>query len=78
MLEFPQGHKVGSEVGRVFHKRVSVFYWVENGDPKDENYYYYLLKAYSSVNRTRSPQGFLPNRILQELNTIQNMHILQT
>ena len=38
---------------------------------------YYLLKAYSPVNLTGS-QGFSLNQILQKLNTIQNMHILQT
>ena len=40
-------------------------------------YYYYLLKAYSPVNRTGSPQGFSLNQILQKLNTVQNMHISQ-
>ena len=40
--------------------------------------YIYLLKAYSLVNRTESPQGFSPNPVLQKLNTIQKMHIIQT
>ena len=34
----------------------------------------YLLKPYSSVNRTRSHQGFSLNQILQKLNTMQNMN----
>ena len=38
----------------------------------------YLLKAYSPVNPTGSPQGFSLNQILHKLNTIQNMDILQT
>ena len=38
----------------------------------------YLLKSYSLINRTGSPQGFSLNGILQKLNTIQKMHILQT
>ena len=38
----------------------------------------YLLKTYSPVNRTGSPQGFSLNQILQKLNTLQSMHILQT
>ena len=38
----------------------------------------YLLKAYSPVNRSGSPQGFSLNQILHKLNTMQNMDILQT
>ena len=38
----------------------------------------YLLKAYSPVNRIGSPQGFSLNKIWHKLNTIQNVHILQT
>ena len=38
----------------------------------------YLLKAYSPVNRTGSPEDFSQVQILQKLNTIQNVHILQT
>ena len=41
-------------------------------------YYYHLLKAYSTVKRTGSPRGFSLNQKLRKLNTIQNMHILQT
>ena len=36
----------------------------------------YLLKAYSPVNRTGSPQGCPQVQISHKLNTIQNMHIL--
>ena len=32
----------------------------------------YLLKAYSPVNRTGSPQDFSPNQILQKMNTNYN------
>ena len=35
----------------------------------------YLLKAYSPVHRTGSPQGFSKVQVSQKLNTIQNMHI---
>ena len=38
----------------------------------------YLLKAYSPVNHTGSPQGFSQVQILRKLNTMQNMHIIQT
>ena len=38
----------------------------------------YLLNVYIPVNRTGSPQGFSLNQILQQLKTIQTMHILQT
>ena len=37
----------------------------------------YLLKAYSPVSRTGSPQGFSQDQILHKLNTIQNMHSIQ-
>ena len=40
--------------------------------------YDHLLKAHSPVNRSGSPQGFSQVQILQNLNTIQNIHILQT
>ena len=43
------------------------------------NFVVYLLKAYRQVNnRTGLPQGFSLIQVLQKLNTIQNMHILQT
>ena len=42
--------------------------------PSRINYhYYYLLKAYSPINRTGSPQGFSLDQLLHKLNTIQNL-----
>ena len=38
----------------------------------------YLLKSYSPVNHTGSPQGFSQVQIPHKLNTIQNMHIIYT
>ena len=38
-------------------------------------YYYYLLKTYSPINSTRSPQDFSQVQISHKLNTMQNMHM---
>ena len=54
-------------------------------EPRQDYYYlyyyydcYYLLKAFRPVDRTGSPRGFSLYQILHKLNTMQNMHILQT
>ena len=39
---------------------------------------FYVLKAYSPVNRTGSPEGFSLNQTLHKLSTMQNILILQT
>ena len=51
---------------------------MENQTTHEVHLFIYLLKAYSLVNRTGSPQGFSQVQISHKLNTIQNMHITYT
>ena len=41
-----------------------------------KDYYYYLLKAYSPVNRTESPQGFSQVQVLHKSKYNYNKHLI--